>query len=382
MFPTATRPATCPDSGRNCSCDICQPIHCPDCAQNFAYDAQYQLVNTPLSPPVEFPQANLAQHIRQPCCERHTCGYCQGRFIRRVDLIEHYESGVCAPLLDRAINPTTAQLLETTPLLPTTVHLPPAPAPLIATQQSWNAQTGRFKCYLCNPVKLGFPTLTGLNEHLADPEHQAKRYQCPHLACNIPLDTIAGLVQHIELRSCRCMTDSKWWNSYFAIHTTWAEPQPVTAMSFPVRIQADLDLEEYQMRRYLEMTGFGGRWVYTRGLFSRVGRYLAIFVGILVGGFLGLVASALLLVLVVFEIVRPFFPALVMLALLAVAGFFVFQLLSFVLLVVFEFVLRVTPDVIEYLRHIVELVVSVVSTGIQDIIDFVAGIIGRVTGGL
>lgn len=178
------------------------------------------------------------------------------------------------------------------------------------------------------------------------------------------------------------MTDSKWWNSYFAIHTTWAESQPATAMSFPVRIQADLDLEEYQMRRYREMTGFGGRWVYTRGLFSRVGRCLAIFVGILVGGFLGLLASALLLVLVVFEIVRPFFPALVMLALLAVAGFFVFQLLSFVLLVVFEFVLRVTPDVIEYLRQIVELVVSVVSAGIQDIIDFVAGIIGRVTGGL
>lgn len=107
----------------------------------------------------------------------------------------------------------------------------------------------KYKCYLCNPVKLGFRTLPSLNAHLSDSEHRASRYKCPHTACRLPFKTIGGLLQHIETRKCRCMTDANWWNNYFTLTNTRSGTHA-----------AEQDSEEYRLLRYAEITGIGGVW--------------------------------------------------------------------------------------------------------------------------
>lgn len=331
--------------------------------------------------------------------------------MRRVDLIQHYESAQCLPAPYRQISHTISGQLETAPLLPTTVDLLPTPAPFIATPQSWNEHTRRYKCYLCNPVLLGFHTLARLNEHLADPDHQAKRYQCPHLACNLPFKTIEGLVQHIELRSCRCVTDSTWWNPYFALQdATWTVTETAPAESRP-----ELDLEEYWMRRYFEMTGHDGRWIYRRGLFSEAVRQIARFfreaesqisrffseLGSQLRRFFREAGSqsgrvfrqAALRFIYIVRILLPVLPPIIMIALLATATYFLYQLVSFVIVAIINFVIDVFPAVIEDLRlfiglvidfitYVVEIVRSAVSTVVHAIVDFVSNVLGAVGRGL
>lgn len=124
--------------------------------------------------------------------------------------------------------------------------------PALATQQSFNTDTQYYKCYLCNPAKLGFRTLASLNEHLATSEHHAVNYKCPHTACHRPFKTIGGVLQHIETRGCRCISDANWWNSYF--------PRPTTEIASPT---AQEGLEEYWVLRYAEMTGSTAASQYT-----------------------------------------------------------------------------------------------------------------------
>ncbi|KAL0634423.1 hypothetical protein Q9L58_006672 [Maublancomyces gigas] len=151
--------------------------------------------------------------------------------------------------------------------------------PDLATQQSWNEDTQRYKCYLCNPVRIGFHTLAAINEHLASPEHKAKSYKCPHMACNLPFNTIGGLVQHIETRSCRCITDSKWWNTYLALprggNRPWGmadgtslavghgveETEEDSATLANLDTEDELALENFWVGRYFAMTGPDGSWV-------------------------------------------------------------------------------------------------------------------------
>lgn len=73
------------------------------------------------------------------------------------------------------------------------------------------------------------------------------------------------------------MIDSKWWSSYFALPDPPESGGVATGSSSTqphfVDIEAELEREEYWMRRYLEITGDDGRWVYTGGIFNalRVG---------------------------------------------------------------------------------------------------------------
>lgn len=182
------------------------------------------------------------------------------------------------------------------------------------------------------------------------------------------------------------MTDSKWWNTYFALQGGTEGAQTVTAIPLPAAciagIQADLELEQYWMRRYFEMTGYNGRWICTRGPFDQVVRFIGCFltwVAILVGCALGLAASA---VLVVVEVLLPFLPGLAILAVLAIVIFFLIQFLWFVIVVLFQFVLSVYPDVIQFFAPFVQLVISFVSTIIHDIVNFVSRLFGAASGGL
>lgn len=136
-------------------------------------------------------------------------------------------------------------------------YQPPSP---IGTQQSWYDEIKRYRCYLCKPARLGFHSLDSLNEHLTS--HWERHYKCPHSACNLPFNTIAGLIQHIESRICRCMTDSNWWCSYILLIDTDALGRRVEEPSLwagltPVDI---MNLSDYWVEIYDEMTGSGGHW--------------------------------------------------------------------------------------------------------------------------
>lgn len=164
---------------------------------------------------------------------------------------------------------------RTTPFVPTSAVEHSARPRDLATQQSWNADTKRFKCYLCNPVRLGFHTLTSLNEHVASPEHKARRCKCPLATCNLPFYTIGGLVQHIETRSCRCIIDSRWWNTYLTLPRRNERPWEDTSLAAGSDIEEELELEEdsssvdtedelaledYWVGHYTTMTGPNGSW--------------------------------------------------------------------------------------------------------------------------
>lgn len=65
------------------------------------------------------------------------------------------------------------------------------------------------------------------------------------------------------------MTDGKWWNSYLAY------PGRVnTESEYRLPSEGEKDLEEYWIRRYVEMTGRGGRWVCADSLLRRAGPML------------------------------------------------------------------------------------------------------------
>lgn len=211
------------------------------------------------------------------------------------------------------------------------------------------------------------------------------------------------------------MTDSKWWNSYFALQGPSEEDSMATdiasAEACLIGIQAELDLEEHWVRRYLEMTGPDGRWIYTRGLFSRVEshtrcfliqarrdvecflskarRHLECFLS-RAGSLLSQAASALLLVL---WAVLPFVPGLLMVALLATITFFVLQFLSHVIVEVVQLVIGAIADIIHlvplfvewlirFVSSVVQLVISVVSAVIHAIAEFVSNAIDAIRGGM
>lgn len=188
----------------------------------------------------------------------------------------------------------TGRSVEAQPLLPITVEVDRSQAPALATPQSWNPHTQRYKCFLCNPVKLGFQTLAELNKHLATPDHEAKRYKCPHNACDRPFNTIGGLVQHIETRSCNCMADSKWWNTYFALQAERGMKRwSVTASP---DLEEELDLEEYWMRLYVGMAGCNGRWDYEDSLLRWAGLILRRLVRLAVIVFVEIISFVFLIV--------------------------------------------------------------------------------------
>lgn len=89
IFPTATRPATRPQSGTSCECDICQPPTAHETSRIMTRS------NWSVSPSLSFAQVNPRQHTRLPFSDSHRCRYCLLRFIRRLDLTEQYESGIC-----------------------------------------------------------------------------------------------------------------------------------------------------------------------------------------------------------------------------------------------------------------------------------------------
>lgn len=184
--------------------------------------------------------------------------------MRRGGLIKHYELYSCRTPLTRVLRFIDTRLDDHDPLARLIRHLvghPYQPPSAIATQQSWHSGIKRYKCYLCRPVQLGFFTLDCLNEHLTS--HWERHYKCPHTACNIPFDTIAGLVQHIESRSCRCMTDGNWWCSYILLIDTDAQGRRVEEQPSVWTRLSIVDLTKlngYWNDIYDEMTGPGGRW--------------------------------------------------------------------------------------------------------------------------
>lgn len=50
------------------------------------------------------------------------------------------------------------------------------------------------------------------------------------------------------------MTDCTWWNSYFTIHDALEGDSSVTEFDTPTAYP-EIDLEEYWIRRYFEITG-------------------------------------------------------------------------------------------------------------------------------
>lgn len=292
-------------------------------------------------------------------------------------MIEHYESAECGRRLrrrDYIITPSTTAVLETTPLLPSNVSQLPTLPPFIASEQAWNRHTQRFQCYLCNPVKLGFHTLAGLNEHLADVDHQARRYKCPQLACNLPFKSIEGLVQHIELRSCRCMIDSTWWNSYFTIHDALEGGSAVTEIGTPTTFP-EIDLEEYWIRRYFEMTGSDGRWIYRRALFSGIanplrgtGTQLRV-IGRKVGDLLSRAASVSIAVL------RILIPPVLFIVVTASLTTGIFFLLRFIYFGIVPFFQWLIPVLISFPGLFVECLVQVIAFLILLVFRIIAGVI-------
>lgn len=67
------------------------------------------------------------------------------------------------------------------------------------------------------------------------------------------------------------MTDGKWWNGYLA-----PPGKKWTGVVSPDQLQAELELEEYWVHRYFEMTGHGGRWEWKDSLLHRVGLVLLV----------------------------------------------------------------------------------------------------------
>lgn len=62
------------------------------------------------------------------------------------------------------------------------------------------------------------------------------------------------------------MMDGKWWNKYLA-----PPGRKRTGVASPDELQAELDLDEYWVHRYNEMTGRGGRWGWKDTLSRRIG---------------------------------------------------------------------------------------------------------------
>lgn len=114
----------------------------------------------------------------------------------------------------------------------------------------------------------------------------------------MPFNTIGGLVQHIETRSCRCITDSKWWNTYLALprggNRPWGvadgtsleagrgveETEEDSATLANLDTGDELALENFWVGRYFAMTGPDGSWVYEgNGYLLRAGFALLVFGG-------------------------------------------------------------------------------------------------------
>lgn len=62
------------------------------------------------------------------------------------------------------------------------------------------------------------------------------------------------------------MTDGNWWNEYLAL----PGGQTTDSVS-PEAREEELELEEYWLRRYHEITGHSGRWDSTDSVLRRVG---------------------------------------------------------------------------------------------------------------
>ncbi|KAL0634680.1 hypothetical protein Q9L58_006406 [Maublancomyces gigas] len=174
---------------------------------------------------------NREENLEKPLCGTSLCAYCHIPFSRRAAVIQHYESRICRPFLDRLNIWLVIPRQEVRRIFNTPISLSPSLA--IATRRSWDERTQVYKCYLCISDHVGFRTLDDLNHHLTSPAHETKRYKCPYVDCNLPFSTLGGLVQHIETRTCHCIT--KYDSHHFYVLSEGfvkAPPTPITSESF------------------------------------------------------------------------------------------------------------------------------------------------------
>ncbi|KAL0632446.1 hypothetical protein Q9L58_008664 [Maublancomyces gigas] len=139
----------------------------------------------------------------------------------------------------------------------------PPPGPALATKESLHVGINSYKCYLCNPADMAFAYLNMLNSLFAP----RRDLQMSPYCMQPSIHTIGGLVQHIETRSCRCMADSNWWTTYFILTETNEKSQRVKenpGLEVRLEVVELLELYDYWVDVYGEMTGDDGCWVYKR----------------------------------------------------------------------------------------------------------------------
>lgn len=156
---------------------------------------------------MHFKDANrLRQHLESTIHRprnTHCPAGCGSSFTSNTRLVLHLESGACSSGVNRnAVNRVVRQL--------DTKHIITDPSRLItggtsaddevtchATAASWNGSA--FECYLCHKL---YPSLGGLDQHLASPTHQKKLYICPGPGCGTRFVSLGALCQHFESESC------------------------------------------------------------------------------------------------------------------------------------------------------------------------------------
>jgi len=166
--------------------------YCPDCRRLFQSDT------------------HLRSHLRSglhagatvPCPGRD----CNKMFVSGAALILHLESGTCPSRItrlqvDRVVAQYDRQHIITNPsrMIGYGDSSSERTVETWATERAWNGSA--YECFMCHRQ---YRTLVSLNQHLASPAHEERKYQCPrgHEGCGAEFRTLSALCQHVESEQC------------------------------------------------------------------------------------------------------------------------------------------------------------------------------------
>lgn len=156
---------------------------------------------------------SLAQHLssakHQP--KNSICPKCPRAFISPSAVVAHLESGTCPSRITRAIidayvaradvnNVITNPNRMITSGKPFDIRVPQPFPTYMVTHHAWNGTY--WECCLCHNE---FRTKPQLQQHLNSPRHAkrpGKMYRCPAAGCQMQIETLSGLVQHVESGKC------------------------------------------------------------------------------------------------------------------------------------------------------------------------------------
>lgn len=156
---------------------------------------------------------SLAQHLSsskdQP--KSFICPKCPRGFVSPSSVVAHLESGTCPSRITRAIIDAYVAQADSNHIItnpnrmieagrPVDVRVPQPYPTYIVTQHAGNGNA--WECCLCH---IEFPYKAQLNQHLNSPKHAkrpGKMYRCPAAACQVQIETLSGLVQHVESGKC------------------------------------------------------------------------------------------------------------------------------------------------------------------------------------